>query len=338
MQAVFAPKIYGAYYLDTLTKDTELDFFVTFSSMAAVGGNMGQSDYSYANHFMDTYIKRREALQEQGLRSGKSLSLNWSIWANGGMKLDEQMEAFFKNSLGIRPLKSETGIGTFTRGLFAEETQVVVVEGMQERMEIAWGIREKEDEPQTATGNAEAASVATTDEASGEATGLVRQDLIQIVMDFLKLEEDDVAVDKILLDIGFDSIGLASYANALNEKYGLDVITPVLFFEYPSINEITKYLVNEHSGAVANTYNLSGGNESTQATVTAKKAPVKETKAETPAFAGINKGWNVETSQPQAVNNSTGSGLSVDSRFVDCPIAIVGIGILVFYNKQVKKA
>lgn len=337
MQAVFAPKIYGAYYLDTLTKDTELDFFVTFSSMAAVGGNMGQSDYSYANHFMDTYIKRREALQQQGLRSGKSLSLNWSIWANGGMKLDEQMEAFFKNSLGIRPLKSETGIGTFTRGLFAEETQVVVVEGMQERMEIAWGIREKEDEPQTATGNETSTNVTTTDEASGEATGLVRQDLIQIVMDFLKLEEDDVAVDKILLDIGFDSIGLASYANALNEKYGLDVITPVLFFEYPSINEITKYLVNEHSGAVANTYNLSGGNEPTQATVTAKKAPVKETKAETPAFAGINKGWNVDTSQPQAVNNSTGSGLSVDSRFVDCPIAIVGIGGVMPKSKNMQE-
>ena len=189
--------------------------------------------------------------------------MNWSIWANGGMKLDAQMEAFFKNSLGIRPLKTETGIGTFTSGLFAEETQIVVVEGMQERMEIAWGIREKEENHSTTVNTGSETSPSISDEANGEVATLVQKELIQIAMDFLKLEEDDVAVDKILLDIGFDSIGLASYANALNEKYGLDVITPVLFFEYPSINEITKYLINEHNAAVVNTYNLAGNNSST---------------------------------------------------------------------------
>ncbi|WP_046744419.1 SDR family NAD(P)-dependent oxidoreductase [Kordia zhangzhouensis] len=339
MQAVFAPKIYGAFYLDILTKNDALDFFVTFSSMAAVGGNMGQSDYSYANHFMDTYIQRREALQQQGERSGKSLSLNWSIWANGGMKLDAQMEAFFKNSLGIRPLKTETGIGTFTSGLFAEETQIVVVEGMQERMEIAWGIREKEEDHSTTVNTGSETSPSISDEANGEVATLVQKELIQIAMDFLKLEEDDVAVDKILLDIGFDSIGLASYANALNEKYGLDVITPVLFFEYPSINEITKYLINEHNAAVVNTYNLAANNSSTvQETSKQSNTAVKEAKAETPSFTGINKGWNPSTSQTIAANKtSQGSGISADSRFVDCPIAIVGIGGVMPKSKNMQE-
>jgi len=338
MQAVFAPKIYGAYYLDMLTKDMQLDFFVTFSSMAAVGGNMGQSDYSFANHFMDTYIQRREIMQQQGLRTGKSLSLNWSIWADGGMKLDAQMEAFFKNSLGIRPLKSEIGIGTFTSGLFAEETQVVVVEGMQERMEIAWGIRKKEAAIQTQVESPTSTNTAS-EETSGEVASLVRKELIQIAMDFLKLEEDDVSVDKILLDIGFDSIGLASYANALNEKYGLDSITPVLFFEYPSINEITKYLVTEHNTAVVNTYNLAGGSSvSAQATPQAKTTPVTETKTETPSFTGINKGWNVNASVAQTTHTTAQKlGISADSRFVDCPIAIVGIGGVMPKSKNMQE-
>ena len=38
-------------------------------------------------------------------------------------------------------------------------------------------------------------------------------------MEFLKLEAGDVAPDKILLDLGFDSIGLTTFANAVNEKF-----------------------------------------------------------------------------------------------------------------------
>src|SRR5205823_6456033 len=44
MSAVFAPKVYGTLHLDELTKDEDLDFFVTFSSLAAVKGNGGQCD------------------------------------------------------------------------------------------------------------------------------------------------------------------------------------------------------------------------------------------------------------------------------------------------------
>ncbi|QHI36109.1 Polyketide synthase PksN [Kordia antarctica] len=328
MSAVFAPKIYGAFYLDELTKNDKLDFFVTFSSMAAVGGNMGQSDYSYANHFMDTYMKRRTALEAKGERSGKSLSLNWSIWASGGMKLDTQMEAFFKNSLGIRPLSTAVGIGTFTKGLLSEQTQIVVVEGMQERMEIAWGIRKKAVEAVEATATNDAADSSSSGGDNEEVSKLIQKELIKIAMDFLKLEEDDVSIDKILLDIGFDSIGLATYANALNDKYGLTDITPVLFFEYPSIREITKYLATEHNEAVTKTYNLAGGGTTKSAEPTAKvTTETKATPEAAPTFTGINKGWNAGQATQNTNNQPAQSGgLSVASRFIDCPIAIVGIG------------
>ena len=63
-------------------------------------------------------------------------------------------------------------------------------------------------------------------------------------MDFLKLDADDMSADKILLDLGFDSIGLTTFANTVNEKFNLD-ITPILFFEYPSVGEIAKHLAAE---------------------------------------------------------------------------------------------
>jgi polyketide synthase PksN len=336
MQAVFAPKVYGTFYLDEVTKNEKLDFFVTFSSMAAVGGNMGQSDYSYANHFMDTFAMRRSYHQKNGERSGKSLSLDWSIWADGGMQLDAQMEMFFINSLGIRPLSIETGTGAFAKALLSEETQMVVVEGMQEKMEIAWGIREKEV-AEAEVQATETSNTSSSGESNSEAASLVQENLIHIAMDFLKLEEEDVSIDKILLDIGFDSIGLASYANSINDIYGTDV-TPVLFFEYPSIREITKHLANDHYEAVVKAHNLSS--DTAQSTETSAKSTtvIDEVPQEAPSsFTGINKGWNPSQLDQQVNGHVTGSGISADSRFIDCPIAIVGIGGVMPKSRNMKE-
>ena len=74
MSAVLAPKVYGTLYLDELTKDEDLDFFVTFSSLAAVAGNAGQTDYSFANSFMDSFAAGRERLRADGARSGRTLT------------------------------------------------------------------------------------------------------------------------------------------------------------------------------------------------------------------------------------------------------------------------
>ena len=55
LRAVLAPKVAGLLALDAATRDQELDFFVLFSSLTAVFGNIGQADYAAANGFMDAY-------------------------------------------------------------------------------------------------------------------------------------------------------------------------------------------------------------------------------------------------------------------------------------------
>ena len=60
LEAVLAPKVYGTVYLDEATRDERLDFFVLFSSVVAVTGNVGQADYAYANSFMDSFAEKRD--------------------------------------------------------------------------------------------------------------------------------------------------------------------------------------------------------------------------------------------------------------------------------------
>jgi polyketide synthase PksN len=330
MDAVFAPKIHGMRHLDELTQHEPLDFFVTFSSLAALAGNGGQCDYSYANHFMDSLAAGRERLRAKGMRFGKTLSLNWSLWANGGMKVDEQTEIYFKKTLGMKPLSTRAGLDAFVQGLGSDRSQFAVVEGVQEKLEIAWGLRPKRAalaDAATPRSVDRTAAAPVSGEAAGELAAWIENELSQLVMEFLKLDPSDMSVDKILLDLGFDSIGLTTFANAINEKYALD-ITPVLFFEYPSVAEIARYLSIERESEMRQ-FRSPSATATASGTVAAPSAsprPTETGRSEPQAEASfaIRKGWNPAALDRQVMPRA-GEMMSPQRRFAADPIAIVGM-------------
>ncbi|KAK2596464.1 hypothetical protein N8I77_013354 [Diaporthe amygdali] len=59
-----APKIDGTWNLHTALADSDLDFFVLFSSLAGLIGQRGQANYASANTFLDSFVQYRHA---QGL-------------------------------------------------------------------------------------------------------------------------------------------------------------------------------------------------------------------------------------------------------------------------------
>jgi amino acid adenylation domain-containing protein len=318
LRAVLSPKIQGTLLLDELTRNEDLDFFVTFSSLAAVAGNVGQCDYAFANAFMDSFAAARERRRADGARSGRTLSLDWSIWADGGMKLDDQTELYFKKTLGIRPLSIATGVDAFLRGLASARTRFAVLEAVQEKIETAWGLRKKVT-PAAAMVPAVETATASTPGVEGDLAARLQKDLTGIVIDFLKLEPDDVSPDKILLDLGFDSIGLTTYANAVNDKFGLD-ITPVLFFDYPSLGEIARYLAAERKDELLRVYGAAPAAPPSPATPPPVANVFREPTVE------FRKGWNPSAREADgATAVAGGAGFSPALRFVNQPIAIVGM-------------
>ncbi|HEY9405167.1 MAG TPA: SDR family NAD(P)-dependent oxidoreductase [Pyrinomonadaceae bacterium] len=80
---VFAPKVLGTLVLESLLKNTKLDFFICCSSALSIIGPLGQVDYCAANAFLDAYAHDKAT-------SGGALtiSINWDAWGEAGMAVE----------------------------------------------------------------------------------------------------------------------------------------------------------------------------------------------------------------------------------------------------------
>lgn len=75
---------------------------------------------------------------------------------------------------------------------------------------------------------------------------LVKSTVFLIVFNLLKIKnKEDLDVNVVLNEYGFESITLTKLANLINEDFGLDIM-PTLFFEYNTIQTIAEYIVKEH--------------------------------------------------------------------------------------------
>ena len=76
---VLRPKVQGASHLDQLTRTDKLDYFVLFSSAAALFGNPGQAHYVAANAFLDglARVRRLEGLP--------ALAIGWGAITDVGV-------------------------------------------------------------------------------------------------------------------------------------------------------------------------------------------------------------------------------------------------------------
>ncbi|KAI0466697.1 hypothetical protein F4859DRAFT_288396 [Xylaria cf. heliscus] len=107
--AAISPKVHGALSLHKALGNAQLDFFVMTSSVSAVLGNMGQSNYSAANSFLDALARHRTAA---GL-AATSLALPMVLDV-GVVAEDDAIEASLmrKGLYGISEAEMLRGIAT----------------------------------------------------------------------------------------------------------------------------------------------------------------------------------------------------------------------------------
>ena len=240
---VLQPKIHGINYLDEMTRDIPLDFMVYFSSMAAVTGNFGQADYSSANTWLDFHATHRNELVKQGKRHGHTLSINWPLWKDGGMQMDEASEKYARQKWGMSTLPTSDGLFAFSTFLKNKIAQGIVAYGERQKIHSRLvGAAE----PIEVNEETKVQPNSTAKESSGDVNAVIEDEVFALISSILKLDINKINKHKGFGDYGFDSVMMIDMVQAMNEKYnGLD-LAPTALINYSSIHEFLEFLGNEH--------------------------------------------------------------------------------------------
>ncbi len=137
MASVLAAKVMGTLNLDRLTKDEDLDLFAMFSSVAGAFGNAGQCDYAFANGFLDAFAEQRSAWVASGQRRGKTLSIAWPLWQDGGMQISRADTERLEQRSGLSPLPTPQGLQFWDRFLQSDDEFGIALYGDAARID-AW--------------------------------------------------------------------------------------------------------------------------------------------------------------------------------------------------------
>ncbi|MEX3547625.1 MAG: amino acid adenylation domain-containing protein [Burkholderia sp.] len=250
-RAVLVPKLAGSLALDRATRELDLDFFVLFSSVSALG-SVGQSDYAVANAFLDEFAHWRAAAVARGERRGRSLAIAWPLWAEGGMRPAEAALAGVPEVLRPVAMPSAQGLACFYQALASGHAQVVVPVPAASRgagvvtaaTTVSLVPAAPSSTPSTHKASMASAAVSTIDiEALG---ARLRGIVLGLVTQLLGVSAEQVDLDEEFNAFGFDSISLTNLANRLNQELRLN-LTPAIFFEHASVNRFVEHLLAEHA-------------------------------------------------------------------------------------------
>jgi polyketide synthase PksN len=245
LREVLAPKVLGLVNLDEVSKDLSLDFFIFFSSTTGSLGNSGQADYAAANAFMDAYAGYRNALVALKQRQGQTLSINWPLWKDGGMHVDEETEKMMMQSLGMIAMQTATGIHALYRGLASGKDQVMVMEGEIKKLNAS--LLEQQSNREVTK------SSSSPSMEENKAVLVIAQDSLreksvkyfkQLLSSVIKLPTHRIEADAPMESYGIDSIMVMQLTNQLEKNFGS--LPKTLFFEYQNIQELTGYFLESY--------------------------------------------------------------------------------------------
>ncbi|OCQ18832.1 hypothetical protein A7985_22720 [Pseudoalteromonas luteoviolacea] len=242
---VLAPKVQGTLNLSAASDQQPLDFMVLFSSLVSWAGNAGQADYAAANGFLDGFASMRNAQVTAGACQGKTVAINWPLWASGGMGMTEEQLSVFIEKYGLAMLSDEEGIALFSQCMEVDAEQVIALCGDRNKLPEALAHTPGLSPLQAP----KAVNSAANNSQSGDLASRTEQYFCDLFARLLKLPEEDVEASAGFERYGIDSILSMTLTRALEKDFG--TLSKTLFFEYQTIAQLSEYFVEAHPETLA---------------------------------------------------------------------------------------
>ncbi|AGC45623.1 polyketide synthase [Myxococcus stipitatus DSM 14675] len=241
---VMAPKVLGAWNLHEATRQRPLDFFVLFSSAAALLGSPGQGNYASANAFLDALAQARRA---EGL---PGLSIAWGAWTGIGLaaRASPQKRIEARGLRGMSPDKALAALGLL---LGQDRPQVGVVSlDLRQWMEFYLSAAQS---PFFARLAGQLASSRPSDSGRGkfrekleqaggsERRALLERHLREQIAAVLRMDPERLGPRVALGSLGLDSLMGMEIRNRLEASLGLK-LSATLVWAYPTLVALVAFL------------------------------------------------------------------------------------------------
>ena len=237
-----APKVQGAWNLHQQTQHWSLDFFVLFSSAAALLGSPGQSNHAAGNAFMDALAGHRRSLGLAGL------SINWGAWSQIGEAALREADEWMQKR-GVGSIEPRQGLQVLEQLASQPAAQVGVVpidwsSFSTEQSLPAFFSRLRQSTARAAgpqTNLREELEAVPADERHDYLVAHVQKQLAKV----LGLDEpQSIEVQQGFFDLGMDSLTSVELRNQLQNNLGTP-LPATLLFKYPTVEKLVDYLATE---------------------------------------------------------------------------------------------
>lgn len=251
-RTTLAPKAFGAWHLDRLTQDDELDFFIVSSSVSSLFGSPGQANYATANALLDGLVAQRRA------QGRPATGVNFGPWAQGGMASSAAATANI-GAQGLIPMQPAAALSALSEIVANGTGQATVIAANWQRAAKVLGALRP---PILDLVLPSAAGEAVGDSELlrqlqeipvPQRVGFVTEFLQREVQNFLRLAQPPAATSR-FLDLGTDSLMAIELRNRLHSQFGgAFTINATAVFDYPTIGGLAEYLVGQLPDAEAPT-------------------------------------------------------------------------------------
>ncbi|MEM9161683.1 MAG: SDR family NAD(P)-dependent oxidoreductase [Cyanobacteria bacterium P01_F01_bin.4] len=256
-ERVLAPKVTGAWNLHTLTQDRELDFFILFSSAAALLGSPGQANHAAANAFLDGLAHYRHQLGLPGL------SLNWGAWSSVGSALKYQQQGNLKHLSGVDVIDPAQGLAQLAKiwptpatsptpqiGIIPINWSVFLTQPLVKNLPFFQDLTHNSLTPSPVQPYHDTALTASSflDQLAQTPPDQQRQLLdtyvCQQICQTLGFQPDELDRQAGFFDLGMDSLTALELKNTLQVNLGIS-LPSTLVFDYPTVTALLSYLAGQ---------------------------------------------------------------------------------------------
>jgi acyl transferase domain-containing protein/NADPH:quinone reductase-like Zn-dependent oxidoreductase/acyl carrier protein len=239
-RTTLAPKAFGAFYLDRLTRDDKLDFFIVSSSVSSLLGPPGQANYSTANALLDGLIADRKA---HGL---PATGINFGPWGGAGMASSEAASSNI-SAQGLLSLDASGALGALAEVVANGTGQATVLKANWARAAKVMGSSRPPILDLVLP--SEMAEVVDSELLKklqelpvSERATFITEFLQREVQGFLRLAQPPAPTSR-FLDLGTDSLMAVELRNRLHSQFGGKfTINATAVFDYPTIGGLGEYL------------------------------------------------------------------------------------------------